>query len=205
MYTYNTIPKIELTREIAKQNIHDCNTTTQFYYDRNAAYPKYTVGQKVLPYDPVTKKGVCKKLKKRWIGPYFITAECDGYVYKLRQCDTGQEVRTYVHSNRLRPFNELRDLFHTCNPPSTDAQSTTQTSQELTSNTDNQPTNGLGEGWYEIDRVTNRRTISGKPHFLVWWKDGTRSYEPDSNISDFAKAEYYARCQARQKPKSRKR
>ena len=205
VYLQHMIPKIELTREIAKQNIHDCNTTTQFYYDRNAAYPKYTVGQKVLLYDPVTKKGVCKKLKKRWIGPYFITAEGDGYVYKLRQCDTGQEVRTHVHSNRLRPFNESRDLFHTRNPPSTDTHSTTQTSQALTSNTDNQPTNGLDEGWYEIDSVTNRRMISGKPHFLVWWKDGTRSYEPDSNISDFAKAEYYARCQARRKPKSRKR
>ena len=73
------IPKIELTREIAKQNIHDSNKGTQFYYNRNSAYPKYNIGQKVLLFDPVTKKGICKKLKKRWIGPYFITAEGDGY------------------------------------------------------------------------------------------------------------------------------
>ena len=54
-YLQHMLPKIELTREIAKQNIRDSNVNTQFYYDRNAAYPTYTVGQKVLVYDPVTK------------------------------------------------------------------------------------------------------------------------------------------------------
>ena len=78
VYLQHMIPKIEMTREIAKQHMRDCNTNTQFYYDRNAAYPKYTIGQKVLLYDPVNKKGVCKKLKRKWCGPFFITAEGDG-------------------------------------------------------------------------------------------------------------------------------
>ena len=196
------IPKIELTREIAKQNIHDSNKGTQFYYNRNSAYPKYNIGQKVLLFDPVTKKGICKKLKKRWIGPYFITAEGDGYTYKLRQCDGGQELRAFVHSNRLRPFHDSRDLYHTRNPPSagTDANTTQAPSN---SNNANTPTTGLGDGWYEIDRVTNRCMIAGKPHFRVHWKDETKTYEPDENVSDYAKAEYYARCQAKRKPKRR--
>jgi len=45
--------------------------------------------------------------------------------------------------------------------------------------------------------------IGGKAHFLVHWKDGDRSYEPEENVSDYAKAQYYARCQARRKPKCR--
>ena len=40
-YMAQMIPKIELTREIAKQNIQDCNASTQFYYNRNSAYPTY--------------------------------------------------------------------------------------------------------------------------------------------------------------------
>ena len=48
-YQQHMIPKIELTREISKQNIQDCNNDTQFYYDRNAAYPKFSVGQKSSP------------------------------------------------------------------------------------------------------------------------------------------------------------
>ena len=52
---------------------------------------------------------------------------------------------------------------------------------------------------------TSSRMIAGKPHFLVHWKDGTKTYEPDENVSDYAKAEYYARCQAKRKPKRRTR
>ena len=66
VYLQNLIPKIELTREIAKQNISDCNRSTQFYHDRDSAYPRYKIGQKVPVFDPVTPKGVCKKLKCRW-------------------------------------------------------------------------------------------------------------------------------------------
>jgi len=33
-YLQQMIPKIELTREIAQQNIQDCNKSTQFYYNR---------------------------------------------------------------------------------------------------------------------------------------------------------------------------
>jgi len=79
-YLQQMLPKIELIREIAKQNMRDCNKVTQFYYDRNAAYPTYEVGQKVLLYDPTTPKSVCKKVKKGFIGPYYITAKGDGYV-----------------------------------------------------------------------------------------------------------------------------
>jgi len=42
-YLQQMLPKIELTNEIAKQNMRDCNKATQFYYDRNAAYPTYEI------------------------------------------------------------------------------------------------------------------------------------------------------------------
>ena len=201
-YLQHMLSKIELTREIAKQNIQDCNSDTQFYYDRNAAYPTDTVGQRVLLYDPVTKNGICKKLRIRWTGPFFITATGDGYVYKLRRCHNGQE-----HSNRLRLFHDSRDLLYTRNPPSTEPDTTADTStpQNQVAQTDdtNPPTSNLDDGWYEIDKVTSRKPIAGKPHFLVHWKDGSKSYEPDENISDYAKTMYYARCQARRKQKGR--
>jgi len=183
--------------------MHDCNDDTQFYYDRNTAYPKYTVGQKVLLYDPVTKKGDCKKLKRRWLGPFHIVSEGDGCVYKLRKCDDGQEMRAYVHSNRLRPFNESRDMYYARNPPSTVTDTTTTQAPATARNDTTTSTTDLGDGWYEIDKITNRRMIAGKPHFLVHWKEAGRSYEPDRNISDYAKAQYYASPPARRKPKRR--
>ena len=60
VYLQNLIPKIELTPEIAKQNISDCNKTMQFYRDRDSAYPRYKIGQKLLLFDPVTPKVFAK-------------------------------------------------------------------------------------------------------------------------------------------------
>ena len=61
----------------------------------------------------------------------------------------------------------------------------------------------MDDGWYEILKVTNRKKIAGKPHFLVDWLDGSEIYEEEGNVSDFVKAQYYARCQSRRRPRRR--
>lgn len=188
-YLQQMIPKIELTREIAQQNIQDCNKSTQFYYNRQTAYPSYTVGQRVLLHDPVNKKGVCKKLKKRWIGPYVISKIGDNYTYKIKRCSDGHELRTYVHSNRLRPYHE---------PKSAETTQIQTTNQPTAVNTQPQ-SEPLPDGWFPIKRLTHRKLIDGKPHFMVQWADNTKSYEPESNITELAKLEYYARCRNRRK------
>ena len=55
-YLQHMIPKIELTRTIAKQNIQDCNKSTQFYYNRNSAYPKTQSVKKSCSSIQLTKK-----------------------------------------------------------------------------------------------------------------------------------------------------
>jgi len=147
------------------------------------------VGQKVLLYDPVTRKGVTKKLKRRWVGPFLVTDVSDGYTYKLRRCDTGQVVKAYVHSNRLRPFHESR------NAP--DSSSPTPTQHNASSDPD--ATTALPDGWFAVTKITNRKTIAGKLHYLVHLTDGTKTYEPKVNITQVAKDAYLARCQARRK------
>jgi len=112
-------------------------------------------------------------------------------------------MRAYVHSNRLRPFNESRDMYYTRNPPSTVTDTTTTQSSATASNGTITSTTDLGDGWYEIYKITNRRMIAGKLHFLVHWEEGGRSYELETNISDYAKAQYYASRQVRRKPKRR--
>jgi len=87
-------------------------------------------------------------------------------------------------------------LYYTRNPPSTTTNKSTSQSPSTTNNNNYASTTDLGDGWYEISKITNRRMISGKRHFFVHWKQGDRSYEPEENISDYAKAQYYAQCQA---------
>ena len=143
----------------------------------------------MLLYNPVTGKGVTKKLKRRWVGPFLVTDVGDGYTYKLRRCDTGQVVKAYVHSNRLRPFHE------SCNAP--DSPSPTPNQHNASSDPD--ATTALPDGWFTITKITNRKTIAGKPHYLVHSTDGTKTYEPEENISQVAKNAYLAPCRARRK------
>jgi len=35
----------------------------------------------------------------------------DGLSYKLRHCETGKELRSHMHANRLKKFNDDRDAF----------------------------------------------------------------------------------------------
>jgi len=77
-------------------------------------------------------------------------------------------MRAYVHSNRLRPFNESRDMYYTRNPPNTVTDTTTtQAPATVRGDETTTSTTDLGDGWYEIDKITNRHMIAGKPHFLV--------------------------------------
>jgi len=60
-------------------------------------------------------------------------------------------------------------------------------------------TTALPDGRLAITKITNRKTIAGKPHYLVHWTDGTKTYEPEENISQAAKDAYLTRCRAQQK------
>ena len=198
-YVQQMLPKIELTRQIARENTDTCKNRTRFYYNRDSAYPTYAVGQKVLMHDPVTKKGVSKKLKKRWIRPYLVTEVGDGHVYKLCHCESGQMLPAFVHSNRLRPFYEPRETAKMR------SSSRTTNNQRLDDNSqDRNATNAtLPDGWFEVTKINNHKTINGKIHFLVHWSDGSKSYEPEDNITDAAKAAYYASCRTKRKPRDR--
>ena len=134
IYLQHMLPKIELTREIAKQNIRDCNKTTQFYYDRHAAFPIYSIGQKVLLYDSTTPKEVCKKLKRRWLGPYVIVDKGNGYTYRLRRCSDGHLLKS------------SRDKFHARNPPSTASNTSTDQPPITSGNNTTTDTTDLGDG-----------------------------------------------------------
>ena len=42
------------------------------FYDRGTTDAKFALGSKVMLHNAVTKKGECRKLKKRWVGPFLV-------------------------------------------------------------------------------------------------------------------------------------
>ena len=52
------------------------------------------------------QKGLSSKLPIKWKGPYYIVECCPNHTYVLRHANTHVLLKTVVHANRLKPFNE---------------------------------------------------------------------------------------------------
>ena len=182
-HTSELVKKLQVTHDIIQQNLRDSQIPMKKYYDIGTQEPKFEIGSKVLLHDPTTKPGESPKFKKRWLGPFMITYKSpDGLSYKLRNCNTGRERRALVHSNRLKTYNDDRDTFYNRhNIARPVSQNNTQT----------QDTTADSSDWHEIEKVTSRKFVNGTETFLVWWKDGTKTREPASNITDYAKEMYF--------------
>lgn len=193
-YLKNLLDRLKVTHEVVKQNIEDCNFVTKSKYDEKAVEAdRYQLGDMVLMYDPTNKKAQCPKFKKRWNGPLTIIDKTDdGILYKLRDCQTGKETKAFIHFNRIKPYTTARDAFYRKNAL---VSVPTEKPQESVKS----DSVDIGDGWYTIDRVCGKKKVRGKLHFLVRWQDGTKSYEPKENVSDYAINQYYVRVKQNQK------
>jgi O-acetyl-ADP-ribose deacetylase (regulator of RNase III) len=104
-------PKLQLLHYIAMENAADSAVRHARTHNESAAVPPYAAGDKVLLFNPATKKNESAKLKRRYLGPYLITDCLPGYNYTLKELSTGKEMRRPVHANRLRPVKELNNDY----------------------------------------------------------------------------------------------
>ena len=129
-YLQRIIPKIQATRDAVMQNNTDAKERAKFYYDWNAQWPTYKVGDEVLLFDPTVKKGQSRKLKRQYVGPMTVEKVYDNYTYEIRDLRTGKLLKSHIHSNRLRPFYRRRQQLQPATTPR--SATTPQTSNATT-------------------------------------------------------------------------
>ena len=193
-YLRKLLPKLELAREIARSEHVAANEESKLYYDKNAAYPQYEQGSKVLLFDETNKPGTCRKMKRRWAGPYFVETKCPNYNFLLRHCRSGKIMKNPVHSNRLRPYRDDRSRFHQIaprQPPVVDKSAAIPVT----------PPADTSEEWFEIHKLSRKKKVGGKTYYYVHWKDATnsRSWEPAENVTQFAIDAFEKRIKSRKR------
>ena len=77
-------------------------------YDKAAVDAPFEVGQHVWVFIPKPRKGLSKKLRHMWSGPFRICAQLSPVHYQLRTCDN-RLVATVVHTNHMKPFYDPAD------------------------------------------------------------------------------------------------
>ena len=91
---------LEAVHDEARDNLRAAQTAQKAYYDRQENAEKFSVGDRVLVYDPVSRG--FPKFQKHFVGPYMVAAKpiAGGVTYILRACDTGTII--HLHRNRLK-------------------------------------------------------------------------------------------------------
>jgi len=79
-------PKLELVRQLARENILDAQMQYKTQFDKKAKEVIFKVGSKVLLYTPTIRLGSNFKVTPRFTGPYLITMKIEPQNYTLRNC-----------------------------------------------------------------------------------------------------------------------
>ena len=122
-YLSELLPKLEIVRQVALDNIRLAQQTYKHYYDLKDRPVAFNPGDLVWLNVPFTTKGVCTKLRRKFVGPFYIVRKGSNDTYILRECGTNKLQPAPVHVNRLRVHIEGRDFlqerFHDILPDST--------------------------------------------------------------------------------------
>ena len=91
---------LEAVHDEARENLQAAQRAQKSYYDRQQNAEQFSVGDRVLVYDPVSRG--FPKFQKHFVGPYEVASKpiAGGVTYILRSYDTGTII--HVHRNRLK-------------------------------------------------------------------------------------------------------
>jgi hypothetical protein len=98
----NLKSRLKTAYKLVRQNIHKSYQSNKRYYDGTAKERIFSVGDVVYLFCPATKPGHCRKLQKKWAGPFRIVAKVSKLNYRIVN-PQGKEFT--VHVNRLKLAN----------------------------------------------------------------------------------------------------
>lgn len=104
----NLIEHLKAVQTIAKNNVSKSQEKTKTYYDKKAAKPKFQVGDRVLMQCMKVPKGSAPKLHEKWVGPFYIN-HANENTYKLRRLSDHKLIKSRIHANRIKIYEDPRD------------------------------------------------------------------------------------------------
>jgi hypothetical protein len=96
--------KLSAIREKVKKRMAIVNSRQKKRYDHHRRQVKFAVGNPVLVYRPIRKKGRAKKLLHRYFGPYRIVRRVSDLNYIVEPLYGRKKNQDCVHVSHLKPF-----------------------------------------------------------------------------------------------------
>jgi len=214
------LPRLEVARSVAQENIKAAQKEYKRYYDRDQRPTTFAPGTYVWLYNPQVPQGQCPKLRRKFEGPFYVVMNGPNDTYYLRDVKTNKKYPSPVHVNRLRLHVDNRDMlfsrFQDLASPPTSAEeahplptplpSTSATPQadatapepasQSTSNAGNAPSSQSvtsNPQWHAATKLLACKVKQGKRFYRVQWADplAPPSWEEADNVTDALKHDFH--------------
>jgi hypothetical protein len=192
--------RLELLRQIARENTVTAKEKFKAQYDAKAAPRQFELGDKVWVQNAITPPGKCRKLLPKYLGPYFVQEKIGEVTYRLRECETNKILKHPIHVNRLKAFNDDRELLQHANDtrgePSTGEQveegplATGVPTEPVPQDAQRAPET---ETWYDVQRLLKVKGTGKGRKYYVLWGDNSKTWEPVHNISDYLIRQFHVK------------
>jgi len=103
-YISKMLPRVELARQIARENALQHQQAMKERFDHNAQDPTYKPGDMVLLRQFKTREGISPKLVDKYDGPYYVTNQSSPSNFNVRHAKTNVAIAYPIHASRLKRF-----------------------------------------------------------------------------------------------------
>ena len=184
------LSNLKITQDLARQNIADKQTKSKEYVDKTTKEPSFRLNQMVLLRQFKTPVGKSPKLTDKYDGPYYISELGPNFTYKLRRCSDHKEMKSLVNASRLRNYTNDQDI-RTQYPEDGIGQLFGDENETESEDDENNEPDDQRDQLYNVEKLLRMRKRAGKRHFYVKWEDGSKTWEPEENLSDDLIREYF--------------
>jgi hypothetical protein len=192
-YVVQMIKNINESHELARKNILVRRAKLISELSMLFNQTKFAEGSLVYHLIPDSKIGLTNKLRCRWKGPMKVIKFLAPSTYILQHATEEDAPLIHVSARRMKAYeeaNELSKKAHEIMEDTTVMERVGQSRQpadfiiEVKSKDDEGDSSEEHE-YYQVDRILDRKLVSGIPHYLVHWK----GYGEDANswvsLADF--------------------
>lgn len=113
----NLIKHLKVVENIATDNIRNAQQRQKAQYDKTAVNKEFRVWEWVLFHNTKVRKGLSPKFTNPWYGPFYIARQGSNNTYKIIRRSNNKALKSHIHANRLKPYNNPAHRQHFDPPP----------------------------------------------------------------------------------------
>ncbi|KAK3097343.1 hypothetical protein FSP39_008811 [Pinctada imbricata] len=175
---------LKVVKDIARKNIKKAQERQKKQYDRKTNTKDFHIGQFVMLHTTRVPKGLSPKLQNPWEGPFYIVDKGPNNTYKIRRASNHKELKSFIHVNRLKPYNCPSNRPSLDPPPRDQPITDTHLPPSQQDGPDqNSPHNSTSDTQTPTNQTSTIRYDKGKKLFRVKWVGHSeRTWEPEENL-----------------------